>query len=248
MKGKQIAIIGLGSGGSAVADMLARAGVGRLTLVDPDELTADNVKRHVLDIKHVGKSKVHGMAEKYGLDVIRPVWKKFDAEVFAPLVFHADPGGRYERSQKPDVIVSCVDSLQCESQINEYALRNKIPAVFGGVHGDAHTVEVITVIPGETPCYDCYEREGPGPEPTQEKYTNPNYDATKMPHQEGLWCDVLMGASVQCQAVLGVLGIRERMAPLVLMSLRYPFKIETYSQKPGCAICAEDFSKLERKA
>jgi hypothetical protein len=65
-----------------------------------------------------------------------------------------------------------------------------------------------------------------------------------MPHQEGLWCDVLMGASIQFQAVLGVLGVRERMAPLVLMSLRYPFKVETYSQKPGCAICAEDFSKL----
>ena len=261
---KHVAVIGVGSGGSVVAESLAKVGVKKLILVDPDELTADNCKRHVLTLKDVGQNKASAMAAY--LETVS------DCEVCAqPNKFGERKKSRLPRTRwpglaegggclyqgdwgdnnfysRPDVIVSCVDSLQCESLINEYALRKKIPAVFGGVHGDAHTVEVITVIPGETPCYDCYEREGPGPEPTQAKYTNPNYDATKMPHQEGLWCDVLMGASIQFQAVLGVLGVRERMAPLVLMSLRYPFTIETYSQKPGCAICAEDFSKLERKA
>ena len=246
---KRVAVIGVGSGGSVIAESLAKVGVRELILVDPDELTADNCKRHVLTLKDVGQNKAIAMAAY--LETVS------DCEVYAQpnkfgeyRMFYFGPDGCRQQkhfSARPDLIVSCVDSLQCESQINEYALRNKIPAVFGGVHGDAHTVEVITVIPGETPCYDCYEREGPGPEPTQEKYTNPNYDATKMPHQEGLWCDVLMGASVQFQAVLGVLGVRERMAPLVLMSLRYPFKTETYSQKPGCAICSEDFSGLYKR-
>ena len=234
---KCVAVIGVGSGGSVIAVELAKVGVGELVLVDPDELTEDNCKRHVLTQEDVGKNKAIAMAARLA-DI---------CEV------HAQPNkfGEYKGSgnfdhfeKKPDVIVSCVDSLKCESLINEYALEQKIPAVFGGVHGDAHTVEVITVIPGETPCYDCYEREGPGPEPTQEKYTDPNYDSTKMPHQEGLWCDVLLGASIQFHAVLGIFGVRKKFAPLVLVSLRYPFPIETYSQKPGCAICSENIEGL----
>jgi molybdopterin/thiamine biosynthesis adenylyltransferase len=239
VKDKRIAVIGSGSGGSVIAEALAKVGVRELIIVDPDELTADNCRRHVLTLEDVGKNKAIAMAAHLAT--------VSDCEV------HAQPNrfGEYRGSKncdhfekEPDLIVSCVDSLKCESLINEYALARRIPAVFGGVHGDAHTVEVITVIPGETPCFDCYEREGPGPEPSQEKYTNPNYDPTKMPHQEGLWCDVLMGASIQFQAVLGVIGVRERFSPLVLMSLRWPFKAEFYSQKPGCAICSTNMEGL----
>jgi molybdopterin/thiamine biosynthesis adenylyltransferase len=225
-------------------------------LVDPDTLTEDNCKRHVLSLKDVGKNKAVAMAEQLatvpGCKVVAQP-NKFGERRHLPARLWLTPGGcqwsgnpKADRffNEKPDVIVSCVDSLKCESAINEYALERKIPAVYGGVHGDAHTVEVITVIPGETPCYDCYEREGPGPEPTQEKYTNPNYDSTKMPHQEGLWCDVLMGASIQFQAVLGILGVRKKFAPLVLVSLRYPFTVEAHSQRPGCAICSDSMEGL----
>ena len=258
LSSKCVAVIGVGSGGSVVAVELAKVGIGELMLVDPDVLTEDNCKRHVLTLEDVGKNKAIAMAKQLATvsgckAVAQP--NKFGErrDLFLPARLWLMPGGcrwvgdpKADRffDKKPDVIVSCVDSLKCESLINEYALEHKIPTVFGGVHGDAHTVEVITVLPGETPCYDCYEREGPGPEPTQEKYTNPNYDATKMPHQEGLWCDVLMGASIQCQAVLGIVGVRQKFAPLVLVSLRYPFKVETYSQKPGCAICTDNMEGL----
>ena len=238
-KSKHVAVLGVGSVGSAVADMLARAGVRRLTLVDPDVLSEDNLKRHVLDDKDLGKSKVHALAAKYSpvytnrqaslFVETHPIQKKFDAELFKPMVFHSDPGGRYERSMKPDVIAACVDSLACESQINAYSLGKNVPVVYGGVHGDAHTAEIITVIPGLTPCYECYERTGELPPPGQEHYTDPNHDPTKMPHQEGLWVDVLMAASLQVQAILGVLGYREKFPPLVLKSLRYPFKLESFS-------------------
>jgi len=94
-----------------------------------------------------------------------------------------------------------------------------------------------------------------------------------MPHQEGLWCDVLMAASIQFRAVLAVLGfpkyqLREivwggcskaqqraderakearlqAINPLILASLRPPYGAEIVRQKPGCAVCANDFSRLE---
>jgi molybdopterin/thiamine biosynthesis adenylyltransferase len=231
LKDKHVAVIGLGSGGSAVADMLARGGIGKLTLRDPDLFTRENAKRHVLKPANAGMRKANMMLAHV---------KLIDHTI--ELDYRA---ARFDGFQeKPDVIACCVDSLACESEVNAYSLEKNVPAVYGGVHGDAHTAEIITVIPGETPCYECYEREGSLPEPSQEKYTNPNYDQTKMPHQEGLWCDVLIAASLQVQAVLGVLGVRKRMPPLSLLGLRYPFKAEYWYQKPGCAICTEDFSGL----
>lgn len=224
-------MVGSGSGGSAVTDMLVRAGARQLYLIDPDKLDTKNLARHVLTDRYVGlhKSKALAMHLK-GIDPslnIGVQTEKFD-------------GFPHE----VDLVVCGADSDLCCHLVNDYCLRHGIPAVYGGVHGAAETAEIITVIPDKTPCYACYEREGPPPEPTQEKYTNPNYDPTKAHHHEGLWGDVLMAASLQFQAILGILGLRSQFASLVLADLRYPFKVECVEQQAGCAVCTEDFSKL----
>jgi len=104
--------------------------------------------------------------------------------------------------------------------------------------------EIITVVPGETPCYECWIREGELPPPSMEKYTDPDYDPTKSPSLPGLWGDVLMAASFQFQALLGIMGIRKKFSPLVLMGLRYPFRFETYDTKERCAVCSDNMEGL----
>jgi len=270
--------------------MLARAGAGsvgegQLILVDPDALSEENCKRHVLNRMWVGKSKVVGMAEH--IFTVAPkcntvlLVKKFDELWSCTIPAKRWPGlGKaggclYEPQmgdgvfgRKPDLIVSCVDSLACESLINAYSLEHRVPVVYGGVHGDAHTAEVMTVIPGVTPCYECYEREGPLPEPGQEAYTDPGYDKTKMPHQEGLWCDVLMAASIQFRAILKAIQVQARIEgarkaykerrihygcfgelwsdrnSLILTSLRPPYRTEIFRQKRGCAVCTDNMEGL----
>ncbi|MDP1756527.1 MAG: ThiF family adenylyltransferase [Pseudohongiella sp.] len=59
--GKHVAILGCGAVGSVVADTLAAAGVGKLTLVDADEYSEDNVFRHVLDPAYIGFPKTWGL-------------------------------------------------------------------------------------------------------------------------------------------------------------------------------------------
>jgi len=54
---KHIAVLGAGAVGSVVVDALAAAGVGKLTVVDPDEYAADNVFRHVLDPLYIDLDK-----------------------------------------------------------------------------------------------------------------------------------------------------------------------------------------------
>jgi hypothetical protein len=56
-----VAVIGCGSVGSRISEQLAQSGVGKLTLVDPDVFTAENIYRHVLGGECCGYSKVHAL-------------------------------------------------------------------------------------------------------------------------------------------------------------------------------------------
>lgn len=57
-----IAILGCGAIGSVVADQLARAGVGKLTLIDSDYLEPGNLARHAATMAHVGLPKAAALA------------------------------------------------------------------------------------------------------------------------------------------------------------------------------------------
>lgn len=62
--GKHVVVIGCGSVGSEVADALATSGVGRLTLVDLEALSEDNVFRHVLGRYWITQAKTHGVSQE----------------------------------------------------------------------------------------------------------------------------------------------------------------------------------------
>ena len=57
-----IAVIGCGSVGSRIAELLALSGIGKLILVDDDKLSEDNIYRHVLGGDAIGDYKVQAMA------------------------------------------------------------------------------------------------------------------------------------------------------------------------------------------
>lgn len=265
MSQKHIAVVGLGSGGSAIADMAARSGSGRITLIDPEKFAAENVGRHMLTALDVGKPKVEAMRDR--ILAINPECRvdalpcRFSPRIFeSPRMWAFGPDGCKPQGtsamvdRMPDVIVSCVDSFNCESSINEFSLRHGIPAVYGGVWGAAAVGEILFVIPDKTPCYECYagfrrsEVEIPN---DPRKYTDPDFDGTKTGGQPGLWPNVLIIAGMQFQVVLGVLGLRECIDyehTLWLMnisdydSLLQPLAVTFGKVKKGCAVCDE--SKL----
>jgi integrative and conjugative element protein (TIGR02256 family) len=67
LKDRKVAVVGCGSLGGKVAVMLARAGVGHFLLVDDDIMLPDNVVRHELDWREMGRHKVDGVARRIGL-------------------------------------------------------------------------------------------------------------------------------------------------------------------------------------
>lgn len=64
MFSKHVVVIGCGAIGAVIADALAATGVGRLTLVDYDDYSEDNVFRHILDPIWIDVPKVHGLQSK----------------------------------------------------------------------------------------------------------------------------------------------------------------------------------------
>jgi len=222
--------------------MAVRAGVGTITLIDPDTLAEENLCRHMLDSSSLGQPKVHAMAAR--LRAINPdlnvtaLWEKFD--------------GRH--LERPDVVIAATDSFQCSSDINRYALDQAIPALFASVWGPAKVAEVLYVVPGRTPCYQCFasfRKEEPEIPDDPRRYTDVNFDSTKVPGQEGLWCNVLMAAGMQFQIVLGLFGLRDCIDyehTLWLMNISdyesplQPLAVTFGKVKKGCAVCDE--SKL----
>lgn len=64
---QHVLILGAGALGSFVVEHLAKAGVGQITLVDPDILTAANIGRHLLGVDSVNKLKAKAVAERVNL-------------------------------------------------------------------------------------------------------------------------------------------------------------------------------------
>jgi len=232
LAGKLISIIGCGSFGSALADMLVRAGAGRLVLIDPESFGAENVGRHVLTSTSVGEAKVRALAAR--LREINPA-----LEVEARKEKFQDAGG---------LLVYCADSRRCESQVNAVALSKQLRAVYVGAYGAVRAGEVQFYVPGQTACRECFARfREPQDIPAgRERYTDPDFDETRTPGQTGLWGSVLTVAGIAFHVILALLDIRGTLdyeRPLWIVNLDYegfrPYAVTCAKVARGCPVCDE---------
>jgi len=249
---KCVAVIGCGSVGSAVADMLVRAGIGELVLVDPDHLSEENLGRHLLTRVSLGEYKAEAMARRL-LDInpslrVRSVTAGFSgARLRKPQAAGESSGG----TQAPDLIVSAVDSYRCESQINALSLAEGIPAVYLGCWRPAAVGEIYYVVPGKTGCYECFSsfREKVEIPPDARRYTDPSFDDTRVPGQPGLWGNILAVTGIAFQVILGLLGVRPEVIDyehnLWLFNVSaygsdlQPLAVTFGMVRKGCAVCDE---------
>jgi len=255
LKEKHILIVGLGSGGSALVLMAARAGVGHFTLIDPDKLALENIGRHMLSRESVGQLKVK--AVKRAIKVINP-----QAEVHAiSKDFRNVRPADIFNGRKPDILIGATDSFGCESMLNSLSLTEGVPALYAGCWGEASVGEILYVIPAKTPCFECFARfrrdTAPLPADDPRKYTDPNYDGTKVPSQAGLWPNILVICGIAFQIILGLLDPEDDRGrnlidyehTLWIVNIAgydlplQPLAVTFARVKKGCAVCDE--SKLE---
>ena len=141
-------VVGVGGLGSWSAELLARAGVGMLRLVDPDRVEVENLHRQSLYDQPQAERrmhKVHAAAER--LRQINP------HVAIEPVVGRLDARNVAELADGVDVILDGTDNFPSRFVINDYAVRESVPWIFAGVV--AAEGQVMAVVPGRTACLRC---------------------------------------------------------------------------------------------
>ncbi|WP_329016415.1 ThiF family adenylyltransferase [Micromonospora rifamycinica] len=146
---KSVAVVGLGSGGSAIAVALAQSGIGRMVLVDRDRIEVGNVARHACGIGDLGRRKTNAVRDL-------ALGKNPDLDVVtADLDVVEDVPALQQAVDGVDLLVAATDSDRSRFMLNQYALDLRIPTVFGRVLSRASGGEVLRVRPFDGPCLAC---------------------------------------------------------------------------------------------
>ncbi len=194
---RRVAIVGLGSGGGAVALTLTMSGVGHFVLVDDDVLEAGNVLRHVADRRYLGRPKVSAVA---GLMRQRN-----------PQVVVETRVGRIEAHMdaldEVDLLVVAVDNEPARHLLNEAALQRRLTSVYAGVYERGSGGDVALLHPGQGACYACWAAElrdqaGGGDDAPDYGMVGPDGTLAAEP---GLWLHVTRVAAAQAQLALNEL-------------------------------------------
>lgn len=154
-------IVGCGALGTVAAELLARAGVGTLTLVDRDIVETTNLQRQVLfDERDANEGVPKAEAARRRLREInsgievRAVVEDFSCRNTERVLAEADGAAAV------GAIVDGTDNFETRYLINDLAVRHGRAWVYGAAVG--MTGMSMTVVPGTTACLRCAFEEPPG--------------------------------------------------------------------------------------
>lgn len=143
-----VAIVGLGALGTVAADLLIRAGVGTLLLIDREVVEESNLQRQTLyEEKDVGRSKAVAAKEK-----LVKINSNAHIEIRAIHLNSTNIG----LLEKAHLVLDCTDNLQTRFVINDYCRKERIPWVYGAAIKTAGYV--MPILPSE-PCLRCFLQE-----------------------------------------------------------------------------------------
>ena len=129
-------VIGLGGLGGTVTELLARANVGHLVLVDGDIFEDHNLNRQLLcTMDRLGASKAKAAADR-----VAAINEAITIEYYdTPM----DESNRFEIINGCQVVIDCLDNIPDRFMVQEAARRLQIPMVSGAVAGLAGHVTTI---------------------------------------------------------------------------------------------------------
>lgn len=209
----QVALVGVGSLGSSVAVALAKAGVGRFVLLDPEFLDPENVARHVGGVDEICLPKVEVVSR--AIRRVNPAADVVQVQAalsLDPVGWGEDPTQRLiEVTHNPLGIVVCATATtEAESVVNHLCVTGGCPAVFAAILGRAEHGRVFRVLPRVTPCYQCVliaQHAEPGRFPRFDRI-DIGVPAYQQPGLPGLGMDVEQIALLTARMTLQTLGER----------------------------------------
>jgi adenylyltransferase/sulfurtransferase len=144
----RVTLVGAGALGSVLANVLVRAGVGYLRLIDRDFLDLSNLQRQVLyDEADVASGLPKAIVAANKLRAI-------DSSVtIDPHVKDVDATNVEAFADGADLILDGTDNFEIRYLLNDVAVKRGVPWVFAGCLGASG--QGMVVRPGQTPCLRC---------------------------------------------------------------------------------------------
>lgn len=152
----RVLICGCGALGSVQAELLTRAGVGHIRLIDRDFVELSNLHRQVLfDEQDVEQELPKAVAATRKLRKINSLVE------IEPHVCDVDFTNVSRLLEGVDCICDGTDNFETRFLLNDASHASGIPWVYGGCVGAEG--QQLTILPGETPCLRCLMNDVPPP-------------------------------------------------------------------------------------
>jgi len=218
-----VAIVGCGATGAAAANLLARAGVGVITLIDRDFVEESNLQRQVLF------DEADALAALPKAEAARRKISLFNRAVDArATVADLVPGNIHELLRGAELVLDGTDNFETRYLVNDYAVEQNVPWIYAaslGAYG-----ATMNILPGDTGCLACLFAQPPGG-------TVETCDTAGI-----LNTAVNLTASIQAtEALKFLVGARKQMRrTLLAMDLwtNERSEVSNSAPRPGCTVCA----------
>ena len=144
----KLVVVGCGALGGAIATLAARAGIGRLTVIDRDFIEYHNLQRQLLfDERDIEDGLPKAVAAERKL-------RRVNSEIEVEGII-ADVNFRNIESllAGADVVLDGLDNFDTRFVVNDACLKQSIPWVYGGAVSSFGTT--MNILPGESACFRC---------------------------------------------------------------------------------------------
>jgi len=119
-----VAVIGIGGVGAYAAEMLVRAGIGHLIILDSDDVSETNKNRQLLALDStVGRQKCDVLSER-----LKDINPELDLTVIKQYL-EAEKAGEVLGDYKIDFLVDAIDTLSPKLHLIKYCMDSGIPLV-----------------------------------------------------------------------------------------------------------------------
>ena len=157
IQNSKILIVGAGGLGCPSADLLTRAGVGLIGVIDYDKISLSNIHRQTLfNSKDVGKYKVKVLKKKLNL---------INKEVKINIYNLKTNEKNFEKIiNKYDIIVDGSDNFKTKFLLNKFSIKFKKTLIVGAISKFDGHVFTFNFNSKKTPCLKCFYQSEPSDE------------------------------------------------------------------------------------
>lgn len=143
-------IVGVGALGSQLAELLCRAGIRKLTLIDPDVVDLSNLQRQSLYCERDAQLRLPKVAAAKAR--LQQINSQLEVAVHAT-EFGSDFLIRHGLPDDVDVLLDGLDQLEARLLLNEAAVAASVPYVYGAALGMEGCC--LPILPGRSACLYC---------------------------------------------------------------------------------------------